>query len=315
MKTRILALTIVTLFFITIQSFCQSDSTIWKRGAKGAITFTQVGLKNWASGGENSLALNTYLNLFTNHANGRRTWDNSLELGYGLIDQGDLGVRKSDDKIILATIFGYQLKEEGKLFWSTLLDFKTQFTEGLEYPNDSTEVRISDFLAPGYFTISTGLDWKPSEFFSVLYSPITGKITIVGDLILADNGAFGVEPAEYDPTGLKIKDGANSRFEFGSFVRVVFKKDIATNVNLESKMELFSAYDETFGNIDVNWQNSLTMKVNDWLVASFITQLMYDDDIDIATAFDPTGVPLDSQPRVQYKQILSVGITYTLGDK
>ena len=296
-------------------SLAQTDTTYWKRGAKGAINFTQVSLKNWASGGENSVAFNTYLNLFANYSKAGKSWDNSLELGYGLVNQSNSGVRKSDDKIIFSTKYGYQLKSQGQLYWSSLLDFKTQFTDGYEYGDDGTETRISDFMTPGYITISTGLEWKPSEKFSLLYAPLTGKITIVQGQKLADRGEFGVEPAGYDPIGVKIKDGENVRTEFGSFLKAAFKSDIATNVNLESKLELFTAYDEKFGNIDVNWQNALTMKVNDRLAASFITQLLYDDDIRIAESFDLAGNPIDAKQRIQWKQILSIGITYDFGDK
>ena len=281
----------------------QSDTTYWKKGIKGTLTFTQVSLTNWAAGGDNSVSLNGYINTYANHAKGRTTWDNNLELGYGLLDQGDVGVRKSDDKIIFTTKYGYKIKKDGgHIYWSTLLDFKSQFNTGVDFAADGTETKISDFMAPGYLTIATGLEYKPNDYFSLLYAPVAGKVTFVSNDLLSSRGAFGVDP------------GDKSLSELGSFLKMEFKKDVAKNVNLESKLELFTAYDENFGNIDVNWQNTLLMKVNDWLSASLITQLLYDDDVKIAE-FDDAGVEIGSGPKVQFKQIFGLGLSYTIGDK
>jgi hypothetical protein len=282
-----------------------ADTSYWTRGMKGTLTFTQVSLTNWAAGGNNSVSLNAYLNTFANYAKDRTTWENNLELGYGLVDQGNVGIRKSDDKIILTTKYGYKIKKDNNhLFWSTLLDFKTQFDVGYEFSDGDTKTKISDFMAPGYLTIASGLEIKRSAHFNLLYAPVAGKITVVNSDFLSsqEGGAYGV------------KQGENTLTELGSFMKISFKKDIAKNINLESKLELFTAYDEHFGNVDVNWQNALLMKVNDWLSASLVTQLIYDDDIDIVE-LDDAGVALGSGPKIQFKQIFGLGLSYTIGDK
>lgn len=310
------ALTSVATSLAQTSNTTSSDTTYWKKGAKTSLTFTQTTLENWSAGGENSVAFNAGLNAFANYMKGRTTFENKLELGYGLIDQGNVGFRKSDDKIIFSTKFGYKLKSDGEIYWSSLIDFKSQFYQGVDILDNGSEVKISDFMAPGYLTISTGLEWVPNEFFSLLFSPLTGKMTFVGIQSFADAGAFGVEAATVDANGnIVLGTGKTSRYELGSFLKITFKKDIFKNVNYDTKLELFSAYDENFGNVDVNWQNAITMKVNDWLMASFITQLLYDDDIKIATEFDNvTSEPLNAKPRVQYKQILGVGLTFAIGD-
>ncbi len=303
MKVSFLGLVIGIISMAT--SYGQSDTTYWKRGATGTLTFTQVSLTNWAAGGDNSVSFNAYFNTFANYTKGRTTWDNNLELGYGLLNQGDVGARKSDDKIIFTTKYGYKIKPENdRMYWSTLLDFKTQFDGGLEYTADGAEVKISDFMAPGYLTIATGLEYKPSAAFNLIYAPVAGKITFVNSEVLSNQagGAYGVE------------QGDNSVAELGSFLKMGFKKDIAENINLDSKLELFTAYDDSFGNVDINWQNALLMKVNDWLSASLITQLIYDDDIDIVEVND-AGDVISSGPKVQFKQIFGLGLSYTVGNK
>lgn len=294
-----------------------SDTTYWEKGVKTSLTFTQTTLENWAAGGENSVAFNAGLRAFASYIKGRTMFDNLLEVGYGLIDQSNVGLRKNDDKIMFSTKIGHKIKEDGKIYWSSLIDFKSQFYKGVDYQDDDSEIKISDFMAPGYLTISTGLEWKPNNFFSLSYSPVAGKMTFVGIQRFADRGDFGVDPAVYEETtGIKLVDGKNLRTELGSFNKIQLKKDILKNVNLETKLELFTAYNDTFGNVDINWQNVVTMKINGWLMTSFITQLLYDDDIHIATEFDDiTGEPLNAKPRTQYKQILGVGLTFLLGDK
>ena len=56
------------------------------------------------------------------------------------------------------------------------------------------------------------------------------------------------------------------------------------------------------------------MKINGWLSASLTTQLIYDDDVKIAD-FDDAGIEIGSKPKIQFKQILGLGLSYNLGDK
>ena len=129
-------------------------------------------------------------------------------------------------------------------------------------------------------------------------------MTFVTDQKLADAGAFGVDPAVYDNNMNKLEDGKTSRFEFGGKMVAKFNIDIASNVNFTSKLELFSDYIKNPQNIDVDWQNLITMKVNSWLNANITTHLIYDDDIMIKDKDGKTG------PRTQFKEVLSVGLAY-----
>src|SRR5262245_56022393 len=97
-------------------------------------------------------------------------------------------------------------------------------------------------MAPAYLTVAIGLDYKPSEFFSAFISPATGKFTFVTDQDLADQGAYGVDPAEVDALGNKIADGKTIRSEFGAYFRAKFQKDVATNFNLSTTLTLFDNY-------------------------------------------------------------------------
>jgi hypothetical protein len=265
----------------------------WKTGGMIMLNFGQTSLTNWAAGGENTVSGNSLFNFFANYQKGTFTWDNTIDLGYGILKQGSQN-RKSDDRIDFSTKFGKMATKNW--YYSGLLDFRSQFTAGYNYPNDS--VKISNFFAPAYIVTAIGMDYKPNKTFTAFIAPITGKITIVGDQDLADAGAFGVDKAEYI-NGVKTKDGKNFRQEFGGYVRVAYQNDIMTNVNLSTKLDLFSNYMKNPQNIDVNWQVLVSMKVNKYISATFSTQLIYDDDTKI-----------EGSPKVQFKEILGVGFSY-----
>ena len=283
------------LTFIAFCGFSQEkqDTSYWKKGGTISITFSQTSLTNWSGGGDNAISTNGQLNLFSNYNKGKNSWENSLNLEYGLVKQGDQGVRKSIDKIDFVTKYGY--KDGGSWYYSALLDIKTQFAKGYNYSSEEgvPDVKVSNFLAPAYVSLSLGMDYKPSEVFSAYISPVTGKMTIVNDDDLSDVGAFGVDP------------GDKFRSEFGAFTKLALNKDIMENVNLKSTLDLFTNYSENFGNIDVVWDVMINMKINSYLTATVNTSLIYDDDVDYV---NEDGV--NKGPRIQFKEIIGIGLAY-----
>jgi hypothetical protein len=286
----------------------QSKDTLdgWKTGGVISLNLTQVSLTNWSAGGENSLSVNGILSLFANLKKGNSNWDNSLDLSYGMLQQGDGDPRKTDDKIDFTSKYGQ--KAFKNWYYAGLVNFKSQMAPGYNFPDDSTE--ISNFMAPAYVLGAIGMDYKPSEVFTFFISPLTMKMTIVNDKVLADAGAYGVEAAEYDDFGVQTKKGLTTRSEYGGYLRALFKKDIMKNVNLQSKLELFSNYTEEPTNIDVNWEVLISMKVNKFISATISTQLLYDDDIDIAVDKNNDGIIDAVGPRTQFKEVLGVGLSY-----
>ena len=61
----------------------------WKLGGVISINGQQVSLTNWSAGGNNSISVAGLVNVFAKYKKGKITWDNNLELGYGVIKQGD----------------------------------------------------------------------------------------------------------------------------------------------------------------------------------------------------------------------------------
>ncbi len=276
----------------------ESADTLWKFNGVTSLNFSQMSLVNWAAGGENSLAGNAFINLNANYKSrdGNASWTNNLYLGYGVIRQGDGPARKSDDKIDLASKYGYKASEHWS--YSGLLSFKTQFAEGYDNPGDPVNrEKISNFMAPGYLNLSVGMDYKPNDKLTIYISPVSGKMTFVLDDDLS--GSFGVA------------DDKQVRGEFGGYMKIAFASPIMKNVKLDTKIELFSNYLENPQYVDVNFDLLLSMKVNEFISASFITQMIYDYDIRFDILNDegiPTG---DTESRIQLKQLLGVGLTFS----
>lgn len=298
------------IHFIALTSISQTTDTIkdWKKGVSVSINFSQASFTNWAAGGENSLSGIALLNLFSNYKKDKNTWDNSLDLAYGLQQSAHSGLRKNEDKIDFSSKYG-RYAFYNHWYYTALVSFKSQFAEGYNYPNDS--VIISRFMAPGYILGAIGIDYKPNDYFSLFISPFTSKTTVVNDQRMADEGAFGVDKAEYDSKGIKIKNGKLVRTEFGGYLRLAYKKDVIKNVNFATKLELFNNYFDHPQNIDVNWEILIGMKVNKYLSANISTQMIYDHDIPVPVEHKVNGKKQEGVgPRLQFKEILSIAFSY-----
>ena len=134
-----------------------ADTTLgWKKGGIFSVTLSQTALKNWAAGGQNSVAVNGIFSLFANLRGEKSSWDNSLDLGYGIMKQGkNEDFRKTDDKIDFLSKYGRQAF--GKFKYAARLNFKTQMQPGYNYIDNDNKNKISDFLSPGYLTLAQKL--------------------------------------------------------------------------------------------------------------------------------------------------------------
>lgn len=269
--------------------------TIWRKGGLLALNFSQVALKNWAAGGQNSIAGNSLVNYYANYKKGSHAWDNNLDLAYGMVLQGkNAKVIKSDDRIDLTSKYGKQASHHW--YYSALFNFRSQFTKGYNYPNDSTV--ISKFLSPGYVLLGLGMDYKPNNSFSLFLSPATLRFVIVTDKLLSSRGAFGVD------------SGKTVKTEVGAFLKAILKKDISPVLNLQTSLDLFSNYLDHPDNIDINWQTLFLLKVSKYISASLSFQVLYDFDTKI-TFYKDDGITVDHVGAgTQFKEVLGIGFAY-----
>ncbi len=281
----------------------QTEDTIyWKTGGLQTLTASQATLINWAAGGENLISLNGAMGLFADHKKAFHSWENSLDLAYGIVRQNNSTFVKSDDRINLVTKFGHQIIDGNtEWYFSGLFDLKSQFKKG--FSKSKPDSVISSFLSPIYGVIGLGVDYQPNKACSFNYIPATGKFTFVIDDQLSQYGAYGVNP------------GHLMRIELGSYFRFKYKDDVMEHLDVESRVELFTSYVKDFGNIDINWQNVLIIRVNKWISVNYSSQLIYDDDVEIEIDSNNDGIVDKVGPRIQFKSILAAGLLFQFGEK
>ncbi len=280
---------------VVLSASAQEEKTSdWTLKNVGGINLSQTSLTNWAAGGENSVAWNIYFNGSANYKKDKWSWDNGLVTDFGQTYTSTTKWQKSLDKLNLNSKVGYEFRKH----WNAafLGDFLTQFTKGYASATakQKGEAYISNFMAPAYLTLSLGADYKPSDNFSLLISPVTGKMTFVTDKALSDAGAYGV------------KAGEKVLAELGASLVANYATNITSNINLVTKLSLFTAYNNNPGNIDVNWDVMLACKLSKYITANVTTNLIYDDDI---KSVDKDGNV--AGPRVQLREVFGLGLSYT----
>lgn len=273
--------------------------TSWKSNYEFNLGLSQTTFTNWASGGENSFAMNTALTVFKIYQKDKITWGNYLGMAYGIsyMQQSDPAWRKVNDKINFTTKGGVYAWHNWD--YAALFEFRSQFAKGYNYPSTNY---ISKFMAPGYFQFSLGLNYKPADYFAVFVSPVGARLTVVNDPALTNTlddkgnliGAFGV------------KGDNTTLWQIGGSLNMVFKKDIMKNLNYMSKLDLFSDYRHNPQNIIVGFENNFLLKVNKYISMSLTTMLVYDDNISYT---DKEGIT--HGPRTQFRETFSLGFAYS----
>lgn len=315
-------LSLLFLFIATISYGRVKDSTVvdttrvimekityWKKVNKVGVDMTEVAFVNWNSGGNNSVSALMHASFGRKFKKELLNWNSTLSVKYGLNAQEGRELRKTEDNLEINSNFGYRRDSISNWYYSAKLNFNTQFTYGYRYPN--TDEPISKFMAPGYAFVGVGTEYNsPSEDLTVYVSPVTEKSTFVLDQKLANEGMFGVTPAVVDEAGNILQKGEKVRTEFGFLVSSGFSKQIFDNIGLNNQLRLYSDYLNKFGNIDVDWELNLDLRVNEYVKAHVGSHLKYDDDVKFKKDIDGDGKLDTGGPRIQFKQLLGVGLVY-----
>ena len=296
--------------------YSQSDSTAvkpkdsvpeWVQKNRVGLDINNATFVNWNAGGVNSISALLKLQSTLNYTEGLLKWKNTAILNYGVNQQQEEKLRKTSDEFELASTLGFQKDSVSNWYFSSRFNFKTQLTNGYNYPNRSSP--ISRLMAPGYLFVGGGVEYgKNIEKFSTYFSPLTFKSTFVLDEDLSNAGSFGVDPAIIDEEGNIIRDGQRVRTELGILLTNAFETEVFENIAIKSQMSLYTDYLNTFGNIDVDWEVNFNFKVNQYVRASFGSHLRYDNDVKTIVE---TDIPDETEMRgakIQWKQILGIGV-------
>ncbi len=306
MRTLLFFLLLLILYSNT---FAQTDRILsrdssWRSNGIFSLNIGQTSFTNWVAGGENQVNTNSILRYRLRYNKGKSSWENIIEAKYGVLISSNFTTKKTDDKLNFTSKFGY--KARNKWNYSYYLSLNTQFANGYNYPNDS--VIISSFMAPGYFMAGLGMDFLPNKTISILLSPITLKSTIVNSNTLANAGNFGMEKAITDSAGNIIIPSKKFRNEPGAFLKIYYQQEFKKGLNLSSKVEFFTAFNNNPENIDVKWSTFVTYRITKVFSATFSLDLIYDDDAIYKEDSNGDGVKEVYGPRLQAKQTFGIGI-------
>ena len=268
----------------------------WKQGGLYNLNVSQSSLSNWAAGGDNfNMSINSYFNYFAFYKKERQSWDNNIDVNLGFVQSTSQGGRKNDDRLDLLSKYGYKMDTTGKWYVSGLFNFRSQLFDGYSFSGTKSTF-ISSFFAPAYMIISAGLDYKPDNNFSIFFSPLTSRTTLVLNKTLSNMGKYGVD------TGRMMKR------ETGLFVTVNYTKVIASNINYRGRADFFSNYYDNPENINFYMTNLFTFKINKNFSATYSLDLIYYDKIRI---FGPNK----KSPGLQTKSIIGIGYFRSLSVK
>jgi hypothetical protein len=264
------------------------DSAGWKRTGVFTLAVNQSALSDWSTGGENfMIGINGILNKSIHHRYGKYSFDAYLDLELGVVEASSFKkFRKTTDRLDLTGEFEHSLGKK-HFNYGLLLNLNTQLFPGHNYFL-ADHPKISGFFSPGKILISAGIDYKNHDedrYLSVFISPLTVRWITKLDHDFLDKSKFGVDSAHKVYT------------EIGPYFSVHITKKIGKNVNYTGRLDLFSNYKRKPQNVDVLFNNLLSVAFSRIFAATVLLDIIYDDDI---------------RRRTQIQEIFGMGLKFNL---
>lgn len=279
----------------------------WLLSGEAGLNLAQTDQWNWSEGGYQHFNSIANLKLKLIYKKKKLAWESLVDNELGLLYSSELipTWRKSADKINISSKFGYEIAN--KFFITGLVTFKSQHADGYRYPqqygNLTEPKKITSFLSPAYTDISFGIDWKYNEHFSFYFSPAAGLITSCPDSLLRADYGVPVDKRSMTTVGPKMKATVNT---------TVWK-----GVKIATVLELYTPYrdpDQKFGNFKVDWDLALSYQFLKMLNFRITTSLRYNEKVKFDEWENGMDQPRTRIRRVQFKEIVGVGLVYTFSD-
>ena len=307
----------------------------WTKSLMTNVNIGQTSLTNWAAGGDNTVSFAGFVDGNANYAKDAMFWNNRLQLDYGFLYASSKPIlQKNTDRIYLESKWGYKTEKMKKFYFSANFDFKSQFSNTYDYPTptakadgsafaadekpgyedwSSARVLKSGFLSPAYTNLALGIDYVPTKWLSVNLAPLTGGFVIVRTPELRKSYSMELKDEWKDKTEGVPTDGSqfrSAKFEFGAQLKADAKVNVNDRFSYSTQLVLFANYLDIKHCPRINWDNRIDWKLAKYFSLTLITNLIYDDTIMITTESDPTP-----KARVQFKESLAFGFTYTIASK
>ncbi len=265
------------------------DSTGWKRSGVFILNVNQSVQSEWSSGGENfMLGFNTILNKAIHHKKGKYSFDSYLDMELGLVFATSYHkFRKTTDRFDLTFEIEHSIGRKKHFNYGLMGNINTQLFSGHEYVS-AFHRKISNFLSPGKALLSVGIDYKnitQKSYISLFATPASVRLITKVDPDFYPTKRFGVDPFQKLYT------------EIGAYLSVHYNNTLSKALNYTGRLDLFSNYNRNPQNVDLLFNNILTLSINKIFSATFILDILYDDDV---------------KKRTQLQQISGLGLQLKL---
>lgn len=271
MKT---AVWIILLCSFTANAQQIADTSNWKHSVVAGVTASQVSYTDWVQGGENALAWTATLEGKSFYELPTYVWTNTYSFAYGNTKLGTQGVRKTADKIDIASEYKYKFDQYVNPYIAA--SFKTQFTKGYSYDALGTATANSDYLDPAYLVLSAGAGYQPIPEVKTRIGAALREIMTT--------------------TFTQYSGGVKNQSDGGLESVTEVDAHLYDNLFFKAKLELFSAF-KRIQEVVVRSDNTLTAKINKFFSANINVQLIQERAI---------------SPRTQVRESIELGFSYVL---
>ncbi|WP_156307496.1 DUF3078 domain-containing protein [Sphingobacterium endophyticum] len=282
----------------------------WKHWTRLGVNFNQAAFSdNWKLGGLNSFAIGGLLWHKSEFNRNNFNFTTEADMKYGKVKNEGQLAKPNNDRIFWDNKLAYKLTKSWAVYVS--LTYETQFDNAFHYAMvDGEEVITglkSSFMAPGYFTESFGLEFKPDETFSLRFGTGTARQTLILDDRLKPLNAsdyYRKHGRFFDPndatkgTGpiFGVDEGKNFNNELAFQLTANLDRNIAKNLHLKARYNLFADY-EDITDPTHRLDATLTAKVTSLVNVALGGVVLYDSALD---------------GKVQWNQMLSMGLLVNL---
>ena len=281
---RIFYKIVISLFILPTLIYSQENQEqeeIWKKQIITGFIINQVSYSNWVKGGENALSWTANVDIRFEKDDTKANWSTVGKFAFGQTKQQNLELRKSVDKIDVSSVYTYKYKKTLSPFFG--VSMLTQFATGYDY-SKTPKVPKSNFFDPVYLEQSAGAGFLFTPFFNT-------RIGIaIREIVSKSYAKWGYTDNPDTPEIEKYK------IEKGITSVTTFYKEIAENLLVDSKLEMFSKLDG-IKNVDIKFENTITAQIVKYIAVKFVMLLYYDRDI---------------SKIIQTKQTLGMGFTFNL---
>ncbi len=275
------ALLLLILVFTASLLSAQVDTSLkygWTPRGAVALNLSQISFSNWTQGGEDAVAFAGLGNFGVLYHS--KKWDlyNSLKLAYGKSKTSG-SFKTTDNELRLNSILIRHLGWVVNPYFSN--EVRSSISNGYDY-SVSPEIQTAAFFDPGYITQSLGFIYSRKNFSTRLGVGLQEVIT-------SEFTKYSDDPDTPDKIEkFKLETGIESVTEANV--------DLMQNILYSSRLRLFSRFN-TLDVWDVNWDNIITAKVNDYINVNLGVNIIYEKKASFKT---------------QIKEALQVGFSYVI---